>query len=315
MKRYIILAVVVGILIASGYAMAKDSSTKQLNGQKSTLNVPTLIPGHLFAGDYIRIGINNGGTLGVTGTAKNDPGVGFQSRYDTPFSSVRSTESIAINSWIEGYVIGYTTSLANKKAYWHPDIGLFSGQPPAASNIAIVSNTILANDGNRSIKKTIVKTKDNKLRLNFTWTFYKRYPEVSLETIITNIGSETLKNVVYKRTADINVCGSGGNNWTSSADSAYAWTYCSGLDGERDQITMSGRDGINAPVSYVDLDSWEDFKLTTPGFSTIQSESLPLLGDYAPSLYYNIGDLKSKQSKTVYTVYQTNMRKYFPPVK
>lgn len=312
MKKYIILAVVVGILIASGYAMAKDSTRLQKKADKTgTLSVPTLIPGNIFSGDYIRIGINNGGTLGVTGTTTNDPGVGFQSRYDTPFSSVKSTESIATGSWIEGYIVGYKTSVANKKAYWHPDLGY---PPPAASYITIVSNSILKNDGNKSVKKTVVKTKDNKLMLNFTWTFYKRYPEVSLETIITNIGSETLENIIYKRTADINVCGSAGNNWTSSADSAYAWTYCSGLDGEQDQITMSGRDGINAPVSYVDLDSWEDFILTTPGFSTIQSEAMPKLGDYAPSIYYKIGDLNIKQSKTVYTVYQTNMRKYFPPV-
>ena len=68
--------------------------------------------------------------------------------------------------------------------------------------------------------------------------------------------------------------------------------------------------GLPLPVvNYVDLNAWDDMTVRSPG-EVVQS-FVPILGDYNAGVYYKIGELKPQESKTVYTVYQSN----FPRIK
>lgn len=318
MKKHIVLVLIV-ILMASGIAIATDINKKQSDtqqpiesqrqagktGEIGIATPSTTIPGHMFTGDYIRVGINNGGTLGITGsTGITNPGVGLQSTYDTPFSSTGSTESLATGIWLEGYNVAYNVGNVNKKIYWYPELGY---PIPSALNITVVSNSVLVNDNNRAIKKTVIKTKDGNLRINFTWTFYKAYPEISLETLITNTGRSTVRNIMYKRLADFDVCTTySDDSWVSTADAAFASGSCGWMGTV--QLTASGRDGVGAPVSYVNLNELWNAPYPSPG--TPKQSIVPITFDGSAGIYYKIGNLDPGKSKTVYTVYQTNFPLY-----
>lgn len=297
MKRYLLLVILlIAISSISGFAIAKDSpqtknsatNTDGSSSGDSSVGVRLSVPGSIFTGDYIRIGINDGGTLGV---GSSEPGVGIQS------SSDGSTESIAVGTWLEGYNVAYNDG-TNKVGYWYPALGY---PPSTSSNIVIVSNSVVQNDNDKAIKKTVVKTGDNKLIMTFTWTFMKRYPYVLLDTNIKNNANMQLKNVVYKRMADFDVCGNFDNSFSSSSDSAYAQTNCQNLGNAQLTIAEKG-------ASYVDLYSWDDLQSISPGY--IDHSIVPINGDEAPAVYYTIGNLDYGKSVTINTVYQA----YFPPI-
>ncbi|MDP2752960.1 MAG: hypothetical protein Q8P40_01000 [Nitrospirota bacterium] len=329
MRNILLVAVAIGILCA-GIATAAVPDDLQQQKKAGTLGVPNPVPGDMFSGNYLRIGINNAGTLGITnGSNTGDPGVGFQSVNDTPFQ-FPSTESAAIWWWGEGYNIAYKLpGLVDRVAYWQPGYGY---PPGASSNISLVSSNVIINDRQKAVKEVVVRTRDNNLRMTFTFTFLKDYPELNLETTITNTGRVTLRDIVYKRIIDWDVCTDTYNNWTSTAEEAYAWGYCKALKefpplyNNMVQVTIAGNKGVftngkltvddsvlmsfplfDRPlpiVNYVDLYAWDDHTVRKP-MNVLQS-FVPVRGDYDAGVYYKIGELNPKKSKTVYTVYQSN---------
>ena len=335
MRKIRIGAVAIGMLgILMAFAMAtaaipggsqqpqQDKIDKSAIGKASISS--TTIPGEIFTGDYLRIGINNAGSLGV-GDIYVNPGVGFQWAGDIPYGSL-STESAAIWFWGEGYKIAYKERekkmLVDTVAWYQPSLG---GFPPAPeTNIVPVSEKLLINDTQKAVKEIKVKTKDNKLLITFLFTFLKQYPELNLETTIKNTGKVPVRDVVYTRIVDWDVCTDTYNNWASTGHEAYAWVTTKdpmcGLPNRMIQLTIAGHDGafkkfastdtiglLNTPlpvVNYVDLNAWDDMTIRSPG-EVVQS-FVPILGDYNAGVYYKIGELKPQESKIVYTVYQSN---------
>jgi hypothetical protein len=329
MKIYITLAVVV-LLMLSGHAIAAEQGispqSQQYKIDKSAAGIigNTTIPGEIFTGDYLRIGINNAGSLGV-GDIFVNPGVGFQWAGDDP-NKFPSTESAAIWFWGEGYKIAYKEregrNLVDTVAWYHPSI---AGYPPVpGTNIIPVSEKLIIDDKQKAVKEIKVKTKDNKLLITFLFTFLKQYPELNLETTIKNTGKVPVRDVVYTRLVDWDVCTDTYNNWASTGHEAYAWVTTKDpqcrLPDRMIQLTIAGHDGafkkfdlsakfdlLGLPlpvVNYVDLNAWDDMTIRSP-MDVVQS-FVPILGDYNAGVYYKIGELKPQESKTVYTVYQSN---------
>ncbi len=324
-----IIAVLLSVLLipASLVVMAEEpvSEEKQIQEEREagavTMYPPTPIPGEIIEGDYLRIGINPGGTLGVGST---DPGVGFQWAGLPPNNF---TESLAIWWWGEGYKIAYKEkhfhTWVDTVAYYQPGYGW---PPPAGTNIVPVSEKLIRNDDNAAIKQVKVRTADGKLLLTFTFTLLKEYPELNLETTIQNLSYEPIRDVVYTRIADWDVGTITANMWASTDHAAYAWGKCKDLNNAVVQLTIAGHDGKAADidgfsmmswmqepcapaqmpiVSYVDLLAWDDMTVRKPN-EVVQSFVPKMMMDYAAGIYYKIGDLMPKSKATVYTVYQAN---------
>ena len=342
MRKIRIVAVAIGMLgILLAFAMAtaaipggsqqqqpqQDKIDKSAIGEASISS--TTIPGEIFTGDYLRIGINNAGGLGVGDTSDyTKAGVGFQWAGSIPHK-LPSSESAAIWFWGEGYKIAYKEregkTLVDTVAWYQPSI---AGYPPApGTNIIPVSEKLLIDDTQKAVKEIKVKTKDNKLLITFLFTFLKQYPELNLETTIKNTGKVPVRDVVYTRIVDWDVCTDTNDNWASTGHEAYAWVKTKvktcDLPGRMIQLTIAGHDGaykkfastdtislLNTPlpvVNYVDLWAWYDMTIRSP-MDVVQS-FVPILGDYNAGVYYKIGELKPQESKTVYTVYQSNFPK------
>ena len=319
MKRYVIVVMTVLIISALSYSVIAITS-KQSNGLIGALDnsikqgkdvgvsgVPSPISGHIFTGNYLRVGINNLGTLGVTnGTKMGDPGVGFQASSDIPFQWP-STESVATGWWGEGYVVAYEVLGIDKVAYWQPGFGY----PCSGCNVKPISNKIVTNTPTVAIKEVKVKTSDDNLTITFAFIFRKDLPTLKLETNINNTGTKRASRIIYKRIVDWDVCGFNGNTWASSSTEVYAWGYCNDPIRSTIQLTMAGHDGISnirdVPiVNYVDLNAWDDQNIRGPAFP-IQS-STPIVGDYNAAIYYDIGGLNPGENKTIHTIYQISTK-------
>ncbi len=299
MKRYIIIYIIIlhVIVLTAGIAIANNITSqlkdidKDINQKQDIKATITAIPGNIFTGNYLKVGLSNGGTIGVIDN--NNERTSLQ-------SSIYGSDTDSIYS--DGYNIAYQKGTTNKVSYWDR----LKGYPaPPSSNINIISNNILANDNEKVVKKTVVKTTDGSLMMNFTFTFLKRYSNINLDTIITNIGTTTLNNIVYKREVDVDVCRDSNNAWISDSNSAFArmpdyyiivQSYCSE---KKPRITIAGI----GPVSYVDLIRDDRYSIGTG--NTLQ-DRIFVIGDYAALIHYNIGALSPKQSKTVTTSYQAS---------
>lgn len=298
--------------------LVEEQIQKDKKARIVPLAPPAPIPGEIFTGDYLRIGINPGGTLGV---GARDPGVGFQWAGDR--GGFPSTESAAIWWWGEGYKIAYKEKVdgvwVDKVAYYQPGYGW---PPPPATNIVPVSETLIRDDDNAAVKKVKVKTPDGRLIIIFTFTLLKKYPELNIETTIRNRRRGSIRDVIYTRIVDWDVCtNTTGNKWTSTDHAAYAWYECGDPlpSTQVVQLTAAGHDRHGPKkfwrpipvvnVNYVDLYAWHD--MTTRKPKTVVQSFAPITGDYNVGIYYKIGEMKSFSTRTVYTVYQAN----FPPVR
>jgi len=328
-KICIVVAVALAILLISSLAVAalKSPQTEEI----SVESCPDPVPGEIFTGDYIRVGINHAGTLGVSQKeACSDPGVGFQWAGDKPFGDLASsTESAAIFWWGEGYKIAYKEREIDRwvdtVAYWQPGFGF---PPRPESNIVLESERLIINDKQKAVKEIKVRTADKKLLITFTFTLLKQYPELNLQTTIMNAGRVPVRDVVYTRIIDWDVCTDVVNNWASTGHEAYAWDVCTPLSSPDDvaipkmvQLTIAGHDGtfmrayrlLDNPVpivNYVDLYAWDDMTVRRPNLAVQSFVPVPDV-DYNAGVYYKIGELRPGESKTVYTVYQSN----FPMAK
>jgi len=308
-----ILAGILLVSISSHSLFAGFTNSPFLTPQSGTLSeiTPTPIPGNVYTGMYIRIGVNWGGTFGV-GNGTDGFGVGFQYPIGNQF------ESLAIWWWGEGYVIFYKTLSptgvwVDNKAYWWPSLGW---PPPPFCRMVHVAHGQYMNDDNRAIYWSQMKTIDGALTLTFVFSFPKHQKYVLLQTVITNNFGTKLRDVLYKRIVDWDVHQAVANLWTNDAHAAYASYFNQSLNKEI-VLSVAGYTNPTATlgnlIGYVDLVAWDDIRAwntttwdTTrdPGKMDIQSHNKPLLIDGNAAIYYDLWDLNPRETRNVWTVYQ-----------
>lgn len=329
MKKKKILAgltmVAVGILLVSLTSQALFTATTSFNQAQqsaSPAGTPTPIPGVIYTGMYLRIGINKGGTFG-TGNGTDGFGVGFQYPIGNRY------ESLAWAWWGEGYVIAYKvwdgTAWDDRIAYWWPSLGW---PPPAFCRMQYINSGEYMNDDNRAVFWSQMKTVDRALTLTFAFSFPKHQKYVLLQTVITNNLHNKLRDVLYKRIVDWDIHGpmmlTEINHWTNDAHAAYASLFNPEL---QRWIVMSVAGYTNPTptlgdlVGYVDLWAWDDIDAwgspttnTTrhPGEMDIQSHDRPLVIDGNAGIYYDLWDLNAGETRNVWTVYQAGWNEETP---
>lgn len=285
---------------------------------------PTPIPGITLTGMYLQIGINNGGTFGH-GNGTDGFGVGFQYPIGNQY------ESLAWAWWGEGYVIAYKVfdgeRWIDNIAYWWPSLGW---PPPAFCGMVHIAHGMYMDDHNRAVVWSTMQTSDGALRLTFAFSFPKHQKYVVLQTIIKNTGQypPKLRDVLYKRIVDWDIhgpmMGTEINYWTNDAHAAYASMFCREL-GQTIVLSVAGysnpKHALKDLVGYVDLHAWDDIDewgppdITTrdPGKMDIQSHHKPLVIDGNAAIYYDLWDLKSYETRNVWTVYQAGWNEVMTP--
>ncbi len=316
------LTVFAAMILAAGFAVAGESPQGR---ESATLSPTTYITGDIFTGDYVRIGINDFGTIGV---GQGFLGVGLQWAGDTPFA-YPTTESLAIAYWGEGFLVGYNEmnpfTLAptlRHEAFYQPDFG---APLPAFTNLSVVPGAKLVHEfDNSAFKEVVLTTNDGLLRLTFSFVFDKLQPGLVLKTQIQNLSTKPLRDVVYKRIVDFDVLASFYNDWSAGAFEATAAENVpgglgyvpTGLDLPA-RMTVSGQQGHQQPLkrsflvpmmpTLVDLWAWDD--ITTRAPMRIENSHMMTEDDCNAALHYSLGYFAPGESKDVFTIYQTNFPK------
>lgn len=307
--------VLTGILIVSmiSFALFTGASTSPGSVPQSATpkGTPTPIPGVIYVGKYLQIGINDGGTFGV-GNGTDGFGVGFQYPIGNQY------ESLAIWWWGEGYVIAYKVleegRWIDKIAYWWPSEGW---PPPPHCRIVYVASGEYMNDDNRAVFWSRMMTVDKALTLTFAFSFPKHQKYVLLQTVIKNNFGAKLRDVLYKRIVDWDIHWDTMNYWTNDAHAAYASFF---NVTEQRWIVMSVA-GYSNPttqlgdlVGYVDLYAWDDIgpPIRDPGELDWQSHHRSLYMDGNAAIYYDLWDLKPYETRNVWTVYQAGWNVEIP---
>lgn len=304
-KKIVLLTttIVLALTIGISYFFSSFSSTLGLAAmherQKSLPTVaPAAISGWTFTGTYLRIGINDAGSF-------IDPrtNVGWEYPIGAP------NECLAV-AWLgEGYVIAYkvwkNATWVDNVAYFQPSYGLV--------NLKQYWKVLMRNDANFAVVRIIMQTTDNQLRLVFEFRFPKDQKYVELRTGINNIGSGSVRDVLYKRIVDWDIHRTISNHWTSDSHAAYA-SYYNETTACWYFMTVSG-ENVWAPrkyVSYADLYAWDDDSARIPSLS-IQSDER-IWFDGCAGIYYDFeGEWARGWIGNVFTVYQAAENPYIPP--
>jgi len=254
------------------------------NTEVTPKGTPTPIPGVMITGDYLRIGINQGGTFGVGNGS--DPGTGF------PYPIGPQDESLAWAWWGEGYIFAYKTDdnptgvWVDHIAYWQPGLGW---KPPAACNIEPVRFSRIVDDSNFAHYVAQVQTADKALTIKFHFMFAKHMKYV---TLYTEIKLEvSVKDLIYKRFIDWDIHNVVFNDWSTDSHSADATHYNEELR-MRYVFTTSGEtvSNWNKYVPYAEVYGWDDY-MSRPPFETIQSHATPITYyDGAAMITFDLGN-------------------------
>jgi hypothetical protein len=190
------------------------------------------------------------------------------------FNSPTGSEHINVGQVGEGYVLCYNAV----NAY---DIGL-AETGFAASTTG--SNNVLRN------------TSDGVLSLNQVFTFSAANRSIQVAMTVKNLTGATVNGVVLRRIVDADVDGDFSDDWhTATADSYTAWEIHSLV-----LKHISQASGVSHTA-----------KVTTTLFTDVEGcaptpVAGPVLGDYAGSVDYSIGNLAAGKSKTVKVTYERN---------
>ena len=308
-NRLWISIVVIATLLISSFATillsSPEASALKANYQDGSSAPPTAIPGVTFTGKYIQIGLNKGGTFGWGN--RTDPGTGFQ------FPIGPQHESLAIYWWGEGYVFFYKVQDASGQwvdnvAYWWPELGW---PIPAACNLKYVNSAVRRDDHQGAIFVATLRTLDDLLEFRFRFWFPKEQKYVIMDTVVTNIGKRTVRDILYKRIVDWDIHQDTYNLWTSDSHSAYAH-YLNQSLGMNIEMSVTGYGtplfGPSNLPAYTDLYAWDDATLTPPmrdpGRYDVQSHEDSLSFDGAAAIYFDMGQLGPTHNKKVALVYQ-----------
>jgi len=297
------LAMLAPLLVAGSLMLRLTvGAAPSKNTQEAT---PTNIPGFISAGDYIQVGINYMGTLGV-GPSATDPGMGFS------FPKGPKYECLAAWWWGQGFLVAYRTLEAgvwkDNVAYWQPSYGY---PAPASCNLkAFKAPIIIRNDADAFELKCFVITTDSRLLITRHWFFDKHQPSIVVYTTITNLWGE-LRDVMFKELVDWDVhTNTVDNKWVSHANSAWASYYNATLG----YTVVAGVAGYaitpQAAVYNIDLYEWDSMDLRSPGSYIVKSFE-PITGDYMAGLYFEIGNrMLPNDAVTIKTVFTAGM--YYP---
>jgi len=275
-----LIAVSLALLLAQFAPMSAQNVGEQGPGTVHPAPL-TNIPGFICTGNFIKIGVNNFGTLGV---GETDPGTGFQ------FPIGAQYESLAWAWWGHGFKLVYRLPAGDKVSLWHPSQGY---PPPASSNITLIRSAnagLIKNTATKCEIKVAWRTTDWNLLVTRHWMFDKAYPSVSVVTTVTNIGVKTIADVVWVEYVDWDVHNHVANDWINDAHGAYASYNNTELGG----TVHMGVTGYGIPsngevpeVFFVDLWGWDDHKVAYrgPGAAMMQS---PMQRLYTADLYVGL---------------------------
>lgn len=152
-------------------------------------------------GDFIRIGIDSYGYLA-------DYTLGYGLQYPV------GTEHLAIAWWGEGYTVGYYDSGGNLHlGYAYASNGV--------SGLTFVSETPTETADEANVVD-VVRTNDGRLQITTDFLLPKHEKFVILDVTLRNIGTDTITNLVYKRTADWDLDNTvGGDTFDYLGDEGY----------------------------------------------------------------------------------------------
>jgi len=204
-------------------------------------------------GKYLKIGISP-----FAYYADRSLGYGFQ--YPIGY------EHAAVAWWGEGFTLGYVVGDSSFVATSYQDW-------PGVQNLTCISTNVVKDTSEEAIYVVTLRTTDNRVELIHNFHFFKNSKYVCLTVTITNISSDKLKGVRYRRIWDFdmdNTVDSGdGFNVDMSRFMLYAW--------EEHYAALAA--SPSTPPTEWDLDAWDDCNIYEPGFSTYR-EPLPAYGDY-----------------------------------
>ena len=300
----VLIVVSLALLLAQFAPMSAQNAGEQGPGTPLP-SPPTNIPGVVCTGDFIKIGVNNLGTLGV-GEAGVDPGTGFQ------FPIGGAYESLAIWFWGHGFKLAYRLPTGDKMSLWQPYHGY---PPPAWNNITVIRSAsagLIKNTAAKCEIKVAWRTTDWNLLVTRHWMFEKAYPSVSVVTTVTNIGVKTITDVVWVEYVDWDINQVTSNDWINDAHGAYASYKNPALE---DRTVIMGVTGYGIPsngevpeVFFVDLYAWDDviYPFRGPGSFFMQSPmQRSFTYDLNVGLYYEVSEyLEPNEAVAFKTVFE-----------
>lgn len=285
-KKYKLFFVVSMIILLSFLNVIAASGAQNLIG--------SYYVGKTYTGSYLRIGINNYGALGIYDSDLGED-VGFQ--YPIGYDY----ESLAVGWCGDGWSVFYGDSSAG----FSPDDdawGTIEGATPTVTWIATPYGYL------HIIK---ISTNDNTLLLEFRMEIFNNKKYIKIETYITNIGTETITDLEYKRIVDWDV-------WCPLIGGYY--NYWGMDDIRRPNLNLAvafvnttiasstvymGFASLEPPTDY-DL-NWDDYMsrgLAGPVKFSIGSDGVaPYLGDYCVVYDWFLGTLRPGETKAIHMVY------------
>ncbi len=253
--------------------------------------------GSVYQGNFIRVGINDYGALGVYDSIFGSTG------FQYPIGS--EYESLATGWWGEGWSLFYE----GERVGYSPDDDVW-GTVSLSQPMITVQNL-----GYKTIHEIILTTSDNRVRITFTYTIFDNEKFIILRTAIENIGTSTLYELEHKRIVDWDV-------WVRYAG---GYTNYWGMDDIRrpdlhltvafknrtlvgsvspDTVYM-GFASTRAPSDY-DHD-WDDYYnrgFYYPTHFSIRADgTTAYAGDYCVVYDWRLGDLAPGDEVVIYQVY------------
>ncbi len=285
------IAVIFVTLLVLTYALA---AIVVFGHQEVTPEKPgSYFGGLVYTGNYIRVGVNDYGALGVYDSDLGD--VGFQ--YPIGYNY----ESLAVGWWGEGWSVFYGKKGAG-----------FSPGDDAWGTIVGVTPTVSSTATPYGYLHTVeITTNDNVLLLRFIIEFFKEEKYIKIETYITNIGSSSIEDLEYKRIVDWDV-------WKPLLDSFNNYWGMDDIRKPRLNLAVAflnetiapgsvymGFASLESPTDY-DLD-WDDYLsrgIYDPLKASISIDGkTSLYDDFCVVYDWVLGELNPGETKAVHMIY------------
>lgn len=279
-RRVLVLSVVALLPLLVFTGLLRSSAVPAAKQPQAGMEQYEQIPGVTVVGDYIEVGVNYMGTLGV-GTGI---GTGFR------FPRGVAYESLAYAFWGHGFLVAYRdTTGADNVAYWYPNMGY--PPPPASKLVVLRTPEVVRNDAHKFVMKCFIRTADWRLIIVRHWVFDKHQPSIAVYTTMHNLDKE-LRDVVFKELVDWDVHQQTYNKWVSYGNEA--WASLSTADNRTTMGVIGYPITPHVVVNDVDLYAWDDgagpYNLRSAGTHVIKSFE-PITGDYYAGLYFEIGTM------------------------
>jgi hypothetical protein len=205
----------------------------------------------------------------------------------------------------EGYCTAYMYGGSDNVAF-----AMFDGRS-AAPGFVPVSYNVLEDSATTLRVDVRTATDDGMLRLDQGFYMPKDENYVQITMTLTNIGTETLTDVVLKRCVDLDTDTGGANGWAGfdnifdidyTRNIVYAYTNETYPYDPRPPGAESHYVGIaSCPTAdYYDVDDWNDYYQRD---SPVDFTLYPVFGDYMATQQWNFGTMNPGESKTVSVIY------------